>query len=417
MQSKNTKSKVSLRNRLRFLMLFTGFVFTGLFIKSCREKTEVLPVPEIISFKIKGIPVQDVHINADEGLITVQVPYGILLQDCFPEITFSEPVSIVPSLSVAQDFSKDVYYTVSSPSGGKKVYKVITKRESQPLIVLTGLSPVSLRAGDTVSVSGENFGKRPILISVYLQETGQEALTKADFRLIDSVTLHVAVPPGLKPAPYHLVVKKQEQQTRSVQQLDVRIPAPVITDIKHRQLQQGDTLFIAGQFIEAGGYTYSVLLEQGGVPRTLPPLRMTSGGLTTVIPENLAPAEYTVSVANQTEQVVSKPAPASIRIYDNSLPFVSGVTGLKTENKAEDVLLLRTVRFASVPSRFYTVLLSGFEKTFSVNGIYDHSGQTLKISLPPDILPSAYQMQVLFLDDQGAVIYTIILNDRLNIVR
>lgn len=69
-------------------------------------------------------PVVDATIDASTKAITATVPAGTDLTKLVPTITISDKATVSPATGVAQDFSKEVNYTVTAEDGGTVVYKV-----------------------------------------------------------------------------------------------------------------------------------------------------------------------------------------------------------------------------------------------------------------------------------------------------
>lgn len=388
----------------------------GLFaVVSCNPKKDPSPPPEITFFELTDLPGQEVELDPEQGLIRISVPHGTLLKDRRPNLTLTAGATLVPSAGVPQDFAQVVYYTLTAPSGTKKVYQVQTVWRPEPVVALTGLETDWVRAGDSVMVWGSALGKSSLQLQVSLrnQATGTEA--RVGHRLLDSVSLRLAVPLDLPPASYWVQVRKGSHQAQATTPLRVRIPAPNITDIRLRSLLQGDTLQLAGVFIDPDHYTYTVLLEGNGLPYALPALTSGPGSITIVLPPHLPPGTYSVRLGNQTEGIEGIPAPGNLRVYDRHLPFVTRVTGLTPLNRSGDVLVFHTARLASVPARFYTLILAGSRASFSVNALADPTAQTLTITLPADLPPAAYPMQLVWLDENGAIAYSLLLNEHITL--
>ena len=75
-------------------------------------------------------PVVDATIDASTKAITATVPAGTDLTKLVPTITISDKSTISPAMGVAQDFSKEVSYTVTAEDASTVVYKVNVKKEA-----------------------------------------------------------------------------------------------------------------------------------------------------------------------------------------------------------------------------------------------------------------------------------------------
>lgn len=64
--------------------------------------------------------------------ITAQLPEDTNLTTLTPTITFSKGATVTPNSGVAQDFSKEVSYTVTAEDKSTKIYKVLVTTEKTP---------------------------------------------------------------------------------------------------------------------------------------------------------------------------------------------------------------------------------------------------------------------------------------------
>lgn len=99
------KERLSALRKLGSLAVLIFIVFC------CKEPSEVSGLKQIISFALPKVKTVSVSIDETSGVISVVVPYGTILTDLNPD------ASIVPLASVAQDFTKQVYYTVTASNG------------------------------------------------------------------------------------------------------------------------------------------------------------------------------------------------------------------------------------------------------------------------------------------------------------
>ncbi len=92
--------------------------FTCILLLSCKQSLE--GGNEIISFKFQEISqANEAYISNDTVLI--MVPTNTDLTSLTPVIEVSVKATINPASGVKQDFSKPVFYTVTSELGTKKV--------------------------------------------------------------------------------------------------------------------------------------------------------------------------------------------------------------------------------------------------------------------------------------------------------
>jgi eukaryotic-like serine/threonine-protein kinase len=80
---------------------------------------------DITKFSFAALsPVVDATIDASSKAITATVPAGTDVTKLIPTITISDKSTVSPATGVAQDFSKEVSYTVTAEDGGTVVYRV-----------------------------------------------------------------------------------------------------------------------------------------------------------------------------------------------------------------------------------------------------------------------------------------------------
>jgi hypothetical protein len=379
-------------------------------ISGCSEKNELTSEKQIVSFLIKSIA-GTALIDHELGIITMNVPYGTVLNDLTPDISVSEGASLVPSTSIAQDFSKPVYYTVTGLDGSKKVYKIVIKGAAQPFPVIVSLEKDTLRAGDTLIVTGRSFGTFPLSITTYVKDklSGDESLV--GFRLVDSTHIKIFLPATLQAADYQIIVIKDKLKASSPRTFYVRIHGPVISTIKKRNLLQGDTLTIAVNFIVPDRYKYNITLI--GINKySITPMTVQTGKISAVVAENIDPGSYQLVVNNLTEQVGSGPFTEKLIVYGRTLPFVRGIIDLKPAYKAGDPIKFQTMNFKRIDARFYTVQLFNGTSQFNQNGILSQPGDVLNITIPTVITKSQYQVRVIFLDNSGNILYELELDDQ-----
>lgn len=97
---------------------------------------------DITKFSFAALsPVVDATIDASTKAITATVPAATDVTKLVPTITISDKATVSPASGVAQDFSKEVSYTVTAEDGGTVVYKVnVTKQAVAQSCQLTGIT-------------------------------------------------------------------------------------------------------------------------------------------------------------------------------------------------------------------------------------------------------------------------------------
>ncbi|MEY4540955.1 MAG: hypothetical protein RLZZ306_2712 [Bacteroidota bacterium] len=128
-------------------ILLSIYVAIMLIVVACKkeEPTPTPPVttptttPPVVKSSAKDIskfsfaalsPVVDATIDASTKAVTATVPAATDLTKLVPTITISDKATVSPATGVAQDFSKEVSYTVTAEDGGTMVWKVNVKKEA-----------------------------------------------------------------------------------------------------------------------------------------------------------------------------------------------------------------------------------------------------------------------------------------------
>lgn len=380
---------------------------------SCKDSETNPSEKEIISFSIKNIPIEKVSIDQSKGIVEVMVPKGTILTDRLPAIELSSGATIVPSASVPQNFAQPVYYTVSGADGSKKVYKVTVVTAAEPIVSISNFSKDTLQAGDTLLVNGQNFGKSILMLGVYLKNTSGEE-TKINAQLLDSTRLRVVIPLETKPADYQIVLVKSAIKSISEKRVTVRIPSPVVTDLKNRNIRQGDTLTVAGNFIVPEQFNYRILLI-GETSYQSVPFHTEAGKVSCLLPSTIPPGTYRIQLVNTTERTTSAPSAQQLTVYNRLLPFVKELVNRKSNYTSGETLVFRTINFQALPTRFYTVQLEKQGTQHNQNGIYSATDTTLSITVPSDIPNSTYAIRIIFLDSSGNELYELELDERVTI--
>jgi len=384
-----------------------------LLLNGCREKENLPSQKEVISFEIKTISGK-ASIDNVNGLINMVVPFGTLLRDLLPDIKISAGASIVPSAAVPQDFTKPVYYTVTGPDGSKRVYKVIIVSAAQAAPEIAVPAKDTIQAGDTLLVKGRNFGTFALAITTFLKDKVSGDETAVPFRLIDSTRVQVILPASLKPSDYYVLIYKEKLKGVSPRTINVRIHDPVITALRKSHLMQGDTVIVAGNYIFPDQYKYTISLL-GEKKYTLTPILSQNGKLGAVVPTDVTPGVYNVSIVNTNEHFSSEIFNPPLVVYDGQLPFVREILEPKATYTAENNIRFKTTNFSKINARFYSINLSDARKQYVQNGIFSETKEILSTVLASDIVASEYRIRIYFLDATGNLIYELELDDTIKI--
>ena len=389
-------------------------LFFMLLASGCRHTEDVNPDKQILSFVLGGVKTQSVRIDDSAGSIEVVVPYGTILSGLSAEIGISPGTTIVPAGSVARDFAKPIYYTVTATDGSKKVYVVHVTSALQSQPVITGFSADTVRAGEPVVVSGNNFGRFGAAIKTQLIDPqGQEVAIPAT--LLDSARIQFVVPLSTTPGCYKVQIIKNGIASASERRICIKIPAPEITAIKVRNIVQGDSIILAGNYIEPQRYDYRLQLEGASGMYFLTPAVKENGKLIFKTDQGLSSGIYGLSLLNVQESVTGQRGTETLRIYDANLPFVNGIKNKQTTYKASESVVLFADQFEKIQTRFYQVRLHEQGLDYNINGIYSASEKLLSFTLPMQIKPGNYQITVLFTSDSGQQLYDVDLDERLSV--
>ena len=95
-------------------------------------------------------PVVDATIDASTKAITATVPAATDITKLVPTITISDKASVLPATGVAQDFSKEVSYTVTAEDGSTVVYKVNVKKDVGSTISNVDATPEIENSSDAI---------------------------------------------------------------------------------------------------------------------------------------------------------------------------------------------------------------------------------------------------------------------------
>jgi len=107
-------------------------LFLALACKKDNDETPLLSSEKNIlsfTFTVEGTTYSSTISNTT---ITAQLPEDTNLTSLTPTITFSKGATVTPNSGVAQDFSKEVSYTVTAEDKSTKIYKVLVTTEKTP---------------------------------------------------------------------------------------------------------------------------------------------------------------------------------------------------------------------------------------------------------------------------------------------
>ena len=366
---------------------------------SCAHDVDFSTPPKIISFSIDEIPESSAQII--ESQVILSVPYGINVRSLTPKIGLEASVKLIPASGVAQDFSKNVYYTLTDKSGSKSVYKVILKVAAQPIPMITSIKNDTIEAGLETKVLGLNFGTFPFAIKTNLQNSKLE-IQEIPFSYLDSANLVLKIPITAKVGPYFVKVKVNELEAISPKSFYISYPTPQIKSLNHKNMVNNDTLWVAADYIDSS-YSYSAVFKNGRDLYAIDKSFRKNGALG-FIPQNLVGA-YETYLKNISENKISKSKEFSIQIFDGKKPYIRGIkTGQAKWRRGEELVLIAK-NFEKSEARFYQIILKNSQKKYIQNGRY--SNEILSIILPENTIKGKYTVSVLLTNPQNNYNYSI----------
>lgn len=128
------QSKKQMKIPVRFRLIIPYLFIIGLIsVWSCKEKITPSPTPtpvtkssakEITKFSFAALsPTVDATIDAAAKTIKATVPAGTDITKLVPTIAISDKAAISPATGIAQDFSKEISYTVTAEDASTQIYK------------------------------------------------------------------------------------------------------------------------------------------------------------------------------------------------------------------------------------------------------------------------------------------------------
>jgi hypothetical protein len=393
-------STIRMRRILFLLIPVLVFVF------GC-EKQEALPVKvAILEFALEDVRVLNSSLDSVGRTISLVVPYQTELKRRRPIIRISEGATVVPASGIAQDFTKPVLYTLIGSDGKRSVYKVIVESEIQPNPVIRMLEKDTLEAGFSLLITGHHFGDFPLDVSTELLDR-QGASHPVSNQYLDSTRLRLSLPLGLEPGAYAIKVYVKNQSVVSASRLQVTYPAPQLMTLPRRNLRQGDTLLLTGEYVESSRYHFSIVLSGAAKIEPLPVIGESHGQLALRMPNEVPTGSYQVDIQNDTEKKRSRQSGFSVRIYDRNLPFITGLIEPVAAYHKGGRLRFRTSHFEAFPARFYQIQFQGTERSYAVNGIYKPETGQLTVDLPTMMQTGTYRVTVLLVRDGNSDDYRI----------
>lgn len=384
---------------------------------SCQKKEVLSSEKSIISFKLSENQLIDVKIEQTTGVISITLPYGSNPKKLTPIIEFSDKATLVPASGIGQDFSKPVYYTLTAEDGSKVIYTVKLSVAPQPAPTIATFDKDTLDAGQNLRIVGKYFGSFVLDVAVNLvSSAGQKSIVSV--KEMDSTFIVVEIPIDTPPGNYRCSVQVKELSSVSPQGVVVALPAPTIRSVSKFNLLQGDTLWIGASHTDVASYAYQLYLQGSARDMVIPLAKeiTSSQRLGFVIPNQMPPNVYGISLFNQTQQKKSPTYPTTVQIYDAQKAFIRDIDSPKDSYAKGESLSFQTLNMATTKARLFQVGIVSKKQTYFKNAIYDAKSRLLVCQLPEEIVADTYRLNVTFLHDNPLEDYTVTL-DRSLVIR
>ncbi len=391
---------------MRLVLCFVLLI--SLFFSGC-EPGEPDAVPELLDFAFADLKVVSVKINHEEKSVVVIVPYRTSLKQLRASLLAAQGVEIIPASGSLRDFSVPVYYTLSKGKS-KVVYTISVRTEEQPFPSLASVDRDSVEAGTGFLLSGRNFGSFQPEISAWLHN-GSAEMTKLSVRLLDSTRLMLTVPVATSPGSYRVKVTVDQKTVESDFRLFVSYPAPVLVALTGEHLLQGDTLWVKGEFLDAGKYSFQAHLY-GTSGKYISPLSVVrSGNPGFLVTPETPPGKYEVRVFNRTEGKESREKAPAV-IYHKDLPFVTGIENAREAYIAPAVIRFKTLNFERSGARFYQTELYRDGFSYVQNALPDAASPVLPVEIPAQLPPGEYRIRFFLSNPESGYSYAFSIDQR-----
>lgn len=374
----------------RYVSIFSLFLIV--FLQSCSKVEENLPDAAILSFQISGVSLPDIKIVKETKTVEITIPYGVSVKSLTPLIEITAGASIVPASKIPQDFSQPVFFVLTSAEGKKTAYKVSVTSLKQPSPEITSFDKNELEAGENLLIKGKYFGNFQGVVQAYLVNAKNEESVLTT-RLIDSTQIQISTPKTLAPQLYTVKIKVNGNSVLSTMKVNVQYPTPEITNLSKKNILQGDTLFVQGDFI-TDNYTYQLQLNNGNNKSSSQVQKTSKGIYYSILKKTILAGNYMVQLLNETTQKKSKSQDFTVQLYDINKPFVSGIMSPKIFYKTGEKLIFKTYNFDSFPARFFQVQLSNGKDVLYQNGIHNRTTNTLTLDLPTTLKAGNYNIAI-----------------------
>ena len=384
--------------RKKSIHTLIGFLL-HLIIFSCGKENGLPLEKDILSFELSGISSQKVSINQDLREILIEVPYGTQLTGLKPNIKISSGASLVPASNYPQDFSKLVYYTITGIDGTKAVYKVSVVNAPQPKPEILSFDKSIVEAGEKIIVLGKNFGYYPGTLKSNLVSSSNVTFPIST-RYLDSSRVEITIPVEVNPNDYFVQLDVGGSIGISKNKVTVQYPSPVMTKISKKNIIQGDTLLVEGNFL-VETYDYKMILETSNAQYDAPLRKDKRGNWYSIITVGIPPQTYKVNIQNVTTKKNSTGSNFILKLYDAQLPFVQSLVNNKINYQQGETITMNVINFDKFIARFYQIQLLNNNNIYFLNGIYNKAKSTLSFDLPTNIKTGEYSMLITLTNQQN----------------
>lgn len=359
-------------------------------IIACKKDKLPSSPPQILRFDFNGIKPLSIDINHFSKTISIILPYQSSLSTLVPQIETETATTIIPASGVAQDFRKDVYYTLSK-GNQKVIYTIKVSLSNQPMPSIVEIKQDSTEAGFDIEVIGKNFGKFSLDIQAFLiDNVGKE--THLKHLLIDSTQIRLTTSIEQEKGFYQVKIKVKNQETISTSKIWINDPAPQLISLEKTNLLNSDTLWLKGKYFDQNSYQYQLFLSGEEKSHFIDLSEFNSNKFNFILSKDVTIGKYKVKIYNKTLKQFSRQENFQIEIYDANQPFVKEFLNSKETFKSTEKVTFKTLNFDKVDARFFQISLTGNDKIYIQNGIYESIKKALNIELPNNIQSGNYNV-------------------------
>jgi hypothetical protein len=328
-------------------------------------------------------------INESEKTITIMVPNGTDVTDLAPTIEVSEEATVSPASGVSQDFTNPVTYIVTAEDESTQTYDVtVTIDPTVDFTLDTYSGPLEIAQGESLSLSGDNFGDYQNNSIVLIDELDQEYTLDASASSTDDL-LVIEIPADMPTGNFHVRVQINGQSVLMEETFTITFHEPVITSISSSVIR-GEDITITGNYFE---FNTEVSLVMGDNNISLVVTDINETTIVATVPESLAPGDYTVRV--DSHDLIAEGGPVTVEVqpgipYIESLDqssYTGGETMVITGVYLKKDGVITNINFTPWPNGGTTIVRSvsvnaeGTEATFTIPNDFPTGTYTIVIEV------------------------------------